>query len=76
MLCRTLGLPEEELQQQEVEAPPAPQQGIVMCLYRRSCEKITVLAEFDLILRRLIQELNYVLYSVCYITDDSLQCLS
>ncbi|XP_036952761.1 recQ-mediated genome instability protein 1 [Acanthopagrus latus] len=28
VLCRTLGLPEEELQQQEVEAPPAPQQGV------------------------------------------------
>lgn len=28
MLCRTLGLPEEEQQQEGEEAPPAPQQGI------------------------------------------------
>lgn len=34
MLCRTLGLPEEQQQQQQqregMEAPPAPQQGIFM----------------------------------------------
>lgn len=28
VLCRTLGLPEEEQQQEGEEAPPAPQQGI------------------------------------------------